>query len=285
MSRLSLDHIGIMGAALGPLSADYERLGFQLSRPSQHYGARTPGAAVEKWGTGNRCIMLRSGYIELLAVVEPALFQNRVPEYLARYAGAHIVAFGCEDAAAEAARLSPAGLASGVARLERPLPPEDGGQTLRFDLVRLDQAAVPEGRVLLIHHLTPELLWQPALLDHPNGALALEGVAVAVPDLDEAARRFQAVLGTRGVAEDGAVRFDLAAGRFRLVAAGASDRFGMSSPPALPFVGLMEVRVADLDHTAALLRANGVTTRRGDGALLVPANEAGGIACRFSDGT
>ena len=61
----------------------------------------------------------------------------------------------------------------GIAPLERPTPE---GARARFE--RLPYPDAPEGRIQLIRHLTPELLWQPQWLDHPNGATALEEIFV-----------------------------------------------------------------------------------------------------------
>ena len=38
---------------------------------------------VEPWGTGNRCAMLRDGYIELLGIFDPALPANGLDGFLA----------------------------------------------------------------------------------------------------------------------------------------------------------------------------------------------------------
>ncbi|MFC7553495.1 VOC family protein [Pseudoroseomonas wenyumeiae] len=73
-------------------------------------GPRRPGAPVERLGTGNRCAMLRHGYVELLGILDPALFDNNIGRFVARYRGLHILAFGVEDAEAELPRLRAAGL-------------------------------------------------------------------------------------------------------------------------------------------------------------------------------
>lgn len=285
MNGLTLDHIGIMGGALAPMARQYERLGFRLAPLSQHHGAREPGGPVTRWGTGNHCIMLREGYLELLAVVEPTLFANRVPDYVARYAGAHITAFGCTDAAAEAERLRALGLAQGIARLERPLGAEPGAAKLTFDLVRLDGAALPEGRMLIIRHGTPELLWQPALLDHPNGALSLEAIHIVVLDPAARAASYAAVLGVPGVENADGVHFQLARGRLHLLSLEAAARHGWDASPCRPHIAAMEIGVASLDATRSLLREKGVPFAEREHRLLVPAAQAAGITCCFIPAT
>lgn len=280
-SPLSLDHVGIMGSALGPMGAAYRRLGFRLTEPSQHHGARTPGGPVEPWGTGNQCAMLAEGYVELLAVVDPDLFDNRLQAHLERYVGAHIIAFGCEDAVREAARMAGESLASGVARLERPIGEGDTAAVLKFDLVRLDQGAVPEGRVLIIEHLTRELLWRPDDLDHPNGAVAFAGVSVVVADVAARARTYARIFGVTPELAPGVAEFRLAKGRFRLVEPDRARERGLPPSPCLPHVAEIEIGVRDLGATRALLASSGVVSTDDAASVLVPPEEAGGIACRF----
>ncbi|MBN8909652.1 MAG: VOC family protein, partial [Rhodospirillales bacterium] len=122
----SLDHVGIAGRDLGAMAAAFERLGFQLTPLARHSGKRTPDGPVVPFGTGNRCIMLREGYIELIAIVDPAAFSNTLDRFLARYAGIHIIALGIEDETANLDRLRQAGIdIPGVAYLERPVDDAD----------------------------------------------------------------------------------------------------------------------------------------------------------------
>ena len=86
-----------------------------------------------------------------------------------------------DDAEANLVRLRRAGSPrpEAVATLARPLSDaEPDGPQARFALLPLHDA--PEGRVQLVQHLTPELLWQERFLDHPNRAVALEAAILAV---------------------------------------------------------------------------------------------------------
>ncbi|EFH09459.1 VOC family protein, partial [Teichococcus cervicalis] len=176
----SLDHVGVCTRDGPALWAAYERLGFALTPVARQSGRRSPDAPVEPFATGNRCAMLRQGYIELLAILDPSLFANRLDVFLDRYAGMHILAFGMADAEAELERLRRAGIElPGVAHLERPVDDPDGPRA-RFSRLPLPDA--PEGRLQLIQHLTPELLWQERWLEHPNRAVALEQAILVAPD-------------------------------------------------------------------------------------------------------
>jgi hypothetical protein len=278
----TLDHIAVMVKDLAAAGAAYERLGFRLTPVSRHSGARTPGGPVEPWGVGNRCAMLRRGYLELMGVLDPALYDNRVPEFLARYEGIHILAFGCDDADSVADGLGRRGFAAaGVHALARALETPEGERTAKFNLVRLPPEETPEGRVLAIQHLTPAYLWQERYLDHPNGAVALTGLVVCVADIEEAAARYARYFDAKPAVEDGRRVFALAAGRFVLTDASGLRRLCDVAPPTLPFAASFTVAVADIDATAALLVRNGVAFATAGRRLVVPATEAHGATVMF----
>jgi catechol 2,3-dioxygenase-like lactoylglutathione lyase family enzyme len=279
MGAASLDHVGVAGRDLGPLAAAWERLGFRLTPMARHSGRRAPGAPVEPFATGNRCIMLREGYIELIAIVAPGAFDNLVGPALDRYAGIHIVALGVEDEAAEMERLRRAGFGiPGVAHLERPVDDADpDGPRARF--ARLPLPDAPEGRIMLIRHLTPEAIWQARFLDHPNRAVALEEVVLAVADPAEAAARFSRLAG-RPVVPDpvGGYALPLPQGRVRLL---PPDALGAVFPgvaaPTLPFVAGIVVRTEDRGAAVrGILQEAGIA----DGPF-APPSETGGAALAF----
>lgn len=282
----TLDHIGVAARDLGPLTAQYERLGFLLTPVAHHSGKRTPGGPVEPFATGNRCAMLRRGYIELIAILNPAAFSNRLDAFLARYTGIHILAITVEDEAANLARLRKAGLdIPGVAYLERPVDDADPkGPQARF--ARLPLPDAPEGRIQLIRHLTPEAIWQERFLTHPNGATALESVVLALPQPAETAARFSRLAGLP-VTPDPAGGFVLTfprGGSVRLLPAEALPGVlpGVAIP-SLPFIAGIVVQTGDGGAAAAaLLARNGIATTRGPLGLHVAPANAGGTALVFA---
>jgi hypothetical protein len=170
-TALALDHVGLCARDPAPLWAAWEALGFALSPVARQSGRRSPDGPVEPFGSGNRCAFLRHGYVELLGILDPALFANGVDRFVARHAGAHILALAIGDAEGNLARLRRGGLdIPGIAWLERPVEP--GGPTARF--ARLPFPDAPEGRVQLVQHLTPGLVWDPRWMGHRNGADAIE---------------------------------------------------------------------------------------------------------------
>ena len=91
-AAVALDHAGVAARDLPPLAAAYERLGFTLTPPSRQSGRRAPDRPVEPYGTGNRCAFFRHGYIELIAVLDPARFdigRGNARDHLAFSAGIH----------------------------------------------------------------------------------------------------------------------------------------------------------------------------------------------------
>ena len=107
--------------------------------------------------------------------------QGRLRADIARYEGLHVIAFGTDDAAATAGALRKAGLdGDGPRPLERPI--EDAEQLAKFEIVDFVAPALPEAYFFAIRHGTPDLLWKPELLTHPNGVVSLEALTIAVAD-------------------------------------------------------------------------------------------------------
>ncbi len=294
-TAVALDHVGVAARDLGPLAAAYERLGFALSPVAQQSGRRSPDAPVEPFGSGNRCAFLRHGYIELIAILDPARFPNGLDRFLARYAGLHIIALAMQDEAANLARLRAGGLdLPGVAYLERPVEP--GGPTARF--ARLPLPDAPEGRLQLIRHLTPELIWDRRWMDHANGAEALTEVILAADPAAETAARLARLAGLPLVPDP--------AGGYRLDLPGLAGAAGPEAPeiptalrildpealprvlpgvaiPALPFIAGMVVKTSDGNAAVArLLAGRGVAAQAIPAGLMVAPEEAGGAALVFA---
>lgn len=292
-SALALDHVGLCARDPRPLWESYERLGFALSPVAQQSGKRSPDGPVEPFGSGNRCAFLRHGYIELLGILDPALFANAVDRFVARYAGMHILAFGMEDIEGNLARLRRGGLEiPGIAWLERPV--EQGGPIARF--ARLPFPDAPEGRLQLIRHMTPELVWDPRWMGHRNGAEALEGAILAVADPAETTARLSRLTGLPA-------RPDPLAG-FRIALPGGAGAAGPHSPametwlrilppeplprllpgvtpPVLPFMAAMVVRTGDSARAARSLLAH-LPLTPALGGVMVPPEHAGGAALVFT---
>jgi hypothetical protein len=292
-TAVALDHVGIAARELGPMAAAYERLGFALSPVAQQSGRRRPDLPVEPWGSGNRCAFLRHGYIELIAILDPALYDNTLNRFLARYPGMHILALAITDEEANLARMRAAGIEiPGVAWLERPVEP--GGPIAKF--ARLPFPDPPEGRVQLIRHLTPELVWQERWMNHANKAVALEEAILCARAPAETAARLSRVAGLP-VEPDPAGGFLLrlpgaarAAGPFAPAMETRVRVLAEESLPAVlpgvaaqasPFMAGMVIRTED-GAAAARQVLTGIPTRAAPAGLMVPPEHAAGAAVVFA---
>jgi hypothetical protein len=292
-SALALDHVGLCARDPAPLWAAWERMGFALSPVAQQSGKRRPDGPTEPFGSGNRCAFLRHGYVELLGILDDSLFANGLDRFLARYTGAHIVALGMDDAEGNLGRLRRGGLEiPGIAWLERPV--EAGGPIARF--ARLPFPDAPEGRIQLVQHLTPELVWDARWMGHSNGAIALESTILTAANPAETIARLSRLAGLP--AEP-----DPVAG-FRLRLPGAVGAAGPHAPametqirvlppealgrvlpgvetPSQPFIAGMVIRTEDQAQRAAGVLA-GLPTRTCPLGRMVPPEAAGGAAVVFA---
>ncbi|MFA5487727.1 MAG: VOC family protein [Candidimonas sp.] len=283
-TTIGLDHVGLFSSSLESVATQYERLGFCLTPTSQHASPPAPGEPAVLRGTANRCAMLDEGYIELLAVVDRALDTLGVPEALAKYEGMHILAFETQDPRGEQARLREAGYDSvNLAYLQRVLQTEQGEALARFVQVRTPPQAMPEGRVFMLQHPTRDLVWQPRYLTHPNTAVKLAEIIVAVDDLAEAGARYARYLACPARRQAGRASFDLRQGRFTLMERPALERaYPGVSVPQLPFPAVLVVGVQNVQTTERLLVDNRIPFERQQGGLVVEASSAGGVALVFS---
>jgi hypothetical protein len=106
-----LDHVAHFVPALDIAAAALERCGFRLT-PFTAQANRVEGALVPT-GTGNRCAMLRRGYVEVLTatptVADDTHLARQLRERIADHVGLHLAAFSSADTAAEHRRLADAG--------------------------------------------------------------------------------------------------------------------------------------------------------------------------------
>ena len=285
---LALDHVGVAAHSLDAVQATYEGLGFRLTSRSMHSGALTPGGPIQPWGSGNHCAMFQRGYLELLGITDPSLHSS-AKALLEQYEGAHIVAFAVPSADDAYTGLShrTRGI-NPVRAFERDVPYGVAGTETRraaFRAGSTDKNLFPEGRFVFVEHLTPDVLWQPHLLEHPNGAVALNEVVLCAADLAATRDRLTALLGLEPC-EDllGGAVYALSHGRLRVVTPATAAEWAPDVvPPRLPYVAGVGVSVVDLDQTRQALRANGVPVRERAGARIwVHPRDASGIVLSFT---
>lgn len=138
-----LDHVAHFVPAMDPAAAAMEDCGFRLTRFTAQTN-RVDGKPVAA-GTGNRCAMLRRGYVEILAATADTPLAQQLREQLARHVGLHLAAFGSADAAAEHRRLAAAGFpVLPLVDMRRPVLTENGVEEARFSIAGSPPARWPK---------------------------------------------------------------------------------------------------------------------------------------------
>ena len=253
-----LDHTAFFVPAMEAAAGALERCGFRLT-PFTVQTNREGGATVPS-GTGNRCAMLRNGYLEVLTATSETPLSAQLRERIADHPGLHLAAFGAADAAAEHRRLGEAGFPTlPPVDMRRPVKSLGGGDFARFTIARVAHGTMPEGRAQFLTHHTERLVWLPDMLDHPNGAEALTALWVAAEDPAESAARYARFTG-RPARRDGAVTtIELDRGQLRFARPRwLFDRFGIPLAGSPPSIVAASVEVADLRRLRACLDSGGV---------------------------
>lgn len=282
---VDLDHVGTAVRNLDAGAAAFEKLGFKLTPRSHHKGVVVPGGPVEAWGSANHCAMLSQGYLEVLGIVDESRFSS-AQALLAKYEGPHIVAF--RPAFAEAVQsLTDAGLPVDPARnLERMIPfgPEGvESRRVAFRNMRFSPSTFTEAQFQYTEHLTRDVMWQPHLLEHPNGALSLDRVYLCSADPAATAAKLAPVLGIDPrIAGPGKIFFDLSASALCVLSPDVWSALSMEGPrhPIPAPVGYA-VRTSSLRRTEEVLSRNHVPYTSYPGGLCVGTSHACGNVIHF----
>lgn len=261
--KICLDHVAHFVPHIDAASAGLTAMGFTLTPFSPQSHRLEPGGPVVPAGTGNRCIMLNEGYLEILTPTADTPVANQLRTAIKRYVGVHLIAFGTSTPALDRERLSQAGFAplSPVA-LQREIETPDARDTARFTVVRVPPGAMAEGRIQYCQHHTPHLLWQPRWLEHANGAQALTGALICVEDPQQAAQRYARFTGLLPHFSGGLWRLDTTRGCLAFMDAGGCRRTFDLEPPVLPWLAGYSLACENLAATRAYLTTNGITQRK-----------------------
>ncbi|MGC9418021.1 MAG: VOC family protein [Rhodovulum sp.] len=181
---LGIDHCFVLVNDLDAAAAQYAALGFTLSPRGLHSAAK---------GTANYTIMFPEDYLELLGVLTPT--EGNAPRRaMLDRCGQGLHAIACRIGTAEAAARDLADLGigtQGLGSFERPVPLPGGGEGIAaFSTVSFAPEEVPFGMVFMCQHRTPETVWLPELLDHPNTACGLDAILALSDDPGGDAARF-----------------------------------------------------------------------------------------------
>jgi catechol 2,3-dioxygenase-like lactoylglutathione lyase family enzyme len=273
-----IDHTLVGVRDLETARLHWTRLGFSLTPRGRHFG----------WGTANYCIMFGDSYVELLGIVEPGQPNNGLDVFLARRQGLMGVAWASRDCAATLASLRAAGLECDPARdLSRQLELPEDTVLLRFKLGYLPAAMTPGLTGFVCQHLTPDTLRRPEWLNHPNGAIGLKGITIAVADAPALTPAYDALFGGHNVNRTDNV-LTVHAGRQVLVFATPDDLSALQPDldeadiPPTPAIVLMTLASADLEQTADYLTQWQIEFQEhGQHSIVVPPALATGVALEF----
>src|SRR5687767_14423754 len=256
--RLTLDHVAHFVPGMDQAALDFGKLGFTLTPFSAQSHRLTPDGPLVPAGTGNRCVMLKRGYIECLTPTGDTPIADQLRGAIARYTGVHLIAFGTATPEIDHDRLARIGYAPAVpVALQRQISTSEGEATARFTVVRVPPGAMPEGRIQFCQHHTPELVWQSRWLTHANHAAALNAVIVCVDDVGQAAERYGRFTGLEPAGSGENRHIDTQRGRLLLTGAAALKRVFNIAPATLPWIAGYVLASANMDLTRKTIAASG----------------------------
>lgn len=270
--KLNIDHIAHFVPHIDVAGAALEQAGFTVSPFSEQSHRLEPGGPLVSAGSGNRCVMLREGYLEFLTPTGDTPIAHQLRIAIQRYTGVHLVALGTVAPEADHARLDKQGFKplTPVA-LQRKIGTSEGKDTARFTVVRVPPGTMVEGRIQFCQHHTPQLLWQPRWTAHANGARGLAAVILCVADPQEAAQRYARYCGLLAQIADGQWRIDTQRGVLLFVTPDAIEQTYGLTAPALPWIAGYVLTCNSVEHTQRALTHGGCDTRLlDDGRLLMP---------------
>jgi catechol 2,3-dioxygenase-like lactoylglutathione lyase family enzyme len=282
----NINHVGIAVRDLSDTAGRFEAMGFQLTPYSPHSAAWKPGEPVQPQGSGNRCVMFASDYLEILASEDPARPASRITNFLKRHQGAHIICFNTEDPHTVEQRLQAKGIAtSGVIPLQREIDTPVGVRTAKFARIQFAPEHSPEGYIQAAQHLTPENIYQPRYTTHPNGCTSLHRTVIITDTLDAFAEKYSHYTGLSPIVRTGSVDFHFPLGtRLTIIDVKHAPALlpGTLFPP-IPGIAAVSFRTPDLASQRTRLQQNGFAFSEAIGRLVVPAEQAGGVAIIFEE--
>jgi len=270
--EIFLDHLAHFVRDAQSAGRALTRAGFAPAPLSIQSNPDPDGGPPRLTGTGNMTVMFRRGYVEILFKTSDTPLARELDSALARHPGLHLVAFAVADAAAVHARLGASGFRTRpLVSMQRPVDTETGPATAAFTIARVEPGLMPEGRVQMLTHRTEQAVWQPRWLTHPNGAVALTDVVIAVAEVEEAAQRFARFTGRPVIANAAGCAVALNRGRVQITNAAAFEALLPElAIPSLPFIGAYAIMVVSLDDAEQALRARGTPSRRHGPLLIAP---------------
>jgi catechol 2,3-dioxygenase-like lactoylglutathione lyase family enzyme len=281
-----LDHIAHAVRDLDAAAEFYQRAGFTVGARNRH-----------PWGTHNRLVQLRDSYVEILEVAEP----EKIPPHRARAfsfgafhrdfiehrQGLNMILLNSTDAVADNASFQ----TSGIGNFEvfdfarEGLQPDGKPVKLAFSLAFARDPQSPQVAFAICQHHFPENFWNAAVQSHANGTRDVLGAVMVADNPSDHHVFLKAFTGLSDLNSSSiGIKAHTANGDIEIMEpVSFCDQFGVS--PAvqgerMAFNGL-RFAVDDADQTEALLRNNGVMSRRRAGRVIVSPDVAFGATLIF----
>ena len=170
--------------------------------------------------------------------------------------------------------------------MQRPVDTVGARGTAAFTVARLEPGEMPEGRIQLLTHRTEQMVWQPRWLAHPNGAIGLTSVIIAVGDLERSGATLRASHRPPRTSILPRLSPSIStAGAWNLVTASTFAQMCPQIPiPSLPFIGAYGIEVGSLEIAERILQAGRARDAPAGGRSLIAAfpKELGCGAWMFS---
>ncbi|HEX7926113.1 MAG TPA: VOC family protein [bacterium] len=256
----------------------YEALGFHLTPRGYH-----------NVGSVNHLAMFGTDYLELLGSGQPG---SKSRADLAGFpVGLNGLVFKLTDAQRCHDALQQAGVpVEPVQGLSRPADIDGQKVDVRFNLVRLPPRTVFDGRVYYCEHVTPQYVWRPEWLTHPNGAKAITRLALVGADPKALAAWFPRLVDVAPPQPGPAGQLTVKLGAVSLEVwpkAALDADLGPAAPQAAGranYMAVMGIKVDSIIRTGEVLRSHGIVYLRAPGGRLrVPATEAMNTTLVFSE--
>ncbi len=200
------------------------------------------------------------------------------------------VAFGTTNVKASHDEAQRHGVDTGeLRRLTRNFEHPEGWTQPSFELFA-PAAADIEGlmHVVVIQHLTPELIRRPDFLKHANGCAGVVSMAGTIYDLERCASKMQRLLGDQAVEHsERGILLRLPSGQFieLLLPNAYVDNYGViadSPSPETPRLGVITLCVSKLENTARFFAENDVAfTQPGIDMIRVASDLTCGVTLQF----
>lgn len=244
--EIFLDHVAHFVRDPEAARLALSRCGFAPTPVSIQVNSDASGTAPS--GMGNITTMFQRGYAEVLFKTSDTPLAREFDAMLDEHPGLHLAAFSVADAEAAQRRLAASGFAvRELVRMSRPVDTEAGTETAAFTIARVQPGVMPEGRVQILTHHTEHTVWQKHRLVHPNSAIGLIDVVIAVTDVDEATQRFTQFTGRPATRTSGGAVVHLDRGGVYLVNYDRiTDRLPEVAITKLPFMAGYVLRVQSL---------------------------------------